>query len=313
MARGLHAAEPRVSRAPRAAAAPGAAVAPSFERLGPWELVAHVAAGEFCNVFRARPAESAADTAPTYAVKRLKPEYADEARGVTLLRREARVGRSVGSPHLVAILDAQTARAPHYLVMPWLEGGTLGSLLANADAPLPVSFALWAARQIVEALAALDRAGWMHADVKPANIMIAPSGHATLLDLGLARRPADEDAGLAPGILGTPWYIAPEVLLSVGRPDIRSDLYSLGVVLYEMLAGRVPFPCEDADALIAAHRAAEIPPLRELAPHLPTAVAQLVHTLLAKEPLRRPQSPRELLRELIGLEVDYFAEEVTRE
>jgi serine/threonine-protein kinase len=143
--------------------------------------------------------------------------------------------------------------------------------------------------------------------------MLSPAGHATLVDLGLARRPTDEDKTPAWEIVGTPWYMAPEVLLSTGRPDIRSDLYSLGVVLYQMLSGRLPFEFLDADELIAAHRAREVTPLREIAPQIPSGIAQLVHGLLAKEPLRRPQSPQEILPALISLEIQHFGDTVARD
>ena len=152
------------------------------------------------------------------------------------------VGRSMRSPHLVPVLDAHTEGAHLLPGHALAEGETLARRLSQPFAPpLPTTFAVWIARQVAEALDALDQAGWTHADVKPANIMVSPMGHATLLDLGLAHRPADEDHGLAGILVGTPWYMAPETLLSAVRPDIRSDIYSLGAVLYEMLAGRLPF------------------------------------------------------------------------
>jgi len=283
------------------------------ERLDQWELVELVAEGAYSRVYRSRPAGSVPDTATAYAAKRLKPEYEDDARAISFLRREARVGRAVTSPHLVPVLAAQTELAPFYLVMPWLDGETLAARItlpapSRASSSRSAPFALWMARQVAEALDALDCAGWTHADVKPANIMVSPAGHATLLDLGLARRPADEDRGLDGCIMGTPWYMAPEMLLSTVRPDIRSDIFSLGAVLYEMLAGRRPFVAGDAATLIAAHRQEEPAELRSLAPHVPTEVAQLVHAMLAKEPLRRPQTPREVVRALVKLEIAHLGE-----
>lgn len=314
MPKGLHTAEPSISRAPAAQINARLAEPARRERLGVWELIKQVGAGEFCEVFCARPAERLDDAAVTYAVKRLKRDFATDTHAVAQMRREARVGRAVTSPHVVSILDAQAQRPPHFLVMPWLEGQTLTSVLAKeSNAPLSASFALWIARQVAEGLDALDRAGWIHADIKPANIMVSPAGHATLIDLGLARRPADEGATSIKELIGTPWYMAPEVLLNVAAPDIRSDLYSLGAVMYEMLSGRPPFPMAGAAALIEAQRAGEVTPLRELVPHTPAAVARLVHALLAREPLRRPQSPGAVLRELLPLEVAHFGEEFTRD
>ncbi len=274
------------------------------ETLGHWELVELVAAGSFAEVYRARPLSGAATTA--YALKRVKSTLRDRDRAENLLRREARVGRAISSPHLVPVLDAQLERTPHYLVMPWLEGATLDRLATQS---LPLPLLLWLARQVAEALAALDSANWMHADVKPANIMVSPTGHATLLDLGLARRPADEDRAHEQAWIGTPLYMAPEMLLSTTRGDVRSDMYSLGAVLYELLCGQPPFAAAGAGELITAHRQQEATPLRELRADLPKNVADLVHTLLAKQPLRRVQTPPELVRSLMSLEIEYLAEE----
>ncbi|HVU87991.1 MAG TPA: serine/threonine-protein kinase [Pirellulales bacterium] len=303
-----------MSRAPKAPPDARAAEAARRERLGSWELIEQIGAGEFSEIFRARPANRGDDATATYAVKRLKREYARDMSAVAQLRREARVGSAVTSPHVVSILDAQSLRPPHYLVMPWLEGRTLESLLREASSTsLSTSFTLWIARQVAQALDALQRAGWVHADVKPANLMISSAGHATLIDLGLARRPADEGATPAVELVGTPWYMAPEMLLGVGSIDARSDLYSLGALMYEMLTGRVPFPAQEARTLVEAHRAGEPTPLRELAPHTPAPVARLVHSLLAKEPMRRPQAPGELLRELLALEIAHFGEDIARD
>ena len=270
-------------------------------------MVEFAAEGAFSQVFRARPADGAPGAAATYAVKRLKVEWHDDARAVSFLRREARVGRAINSPHLVPILDAGTRQPPCYLVMPWLEGMTLAARMASrAGLTVSIAQALWLARQVAEALDALDSAGWTHADVKPANIMVSRAGHATLIDLGLARRPADEDRTLDRTVVGTPWYMAPEMLLSTLRPDIRSDIFSLGAMLYEMLAGRVPFAAADAAALVTAHRQDEPVDLRELVPHVPSEVAQLVHAMLAKEPLRRPQTPRALVERLTVLEIAHL-------
>ncbi len=291
----------RLSRAAREAPA---------TTLGPWQLVELAAEGSFSRVFRAQPAGSAGGAC--YAVKQLKEEFQDDPRAVSLLRREARVGRTLSNPHLTPVLDFHVDTAPYYVVMPWLDGASLSAELAAVAAPVLTSHALWIARQVAQGLAAVDEAGWMHGDVKPANIMISPVGHVTLVDLGLARRPADEDQGSAAVLVGTPWYMAPETLLGVGRSDIRSDIYSLGVVLYEMLAGRRPFTAIDAAELVTAHRTGPIVQLRELAPTVPPELAKLVHAMLAREPLRRPQNAREVVNRLVALEVAYLDEELSR-
>ncbi|MDZ7617260.1 MAG: serine/threonine-protein kinase, partial [Patescibacteria group bacterium] len=150
--------------------------------------------------------------------------------------------------------------------------------------------------------------GWMHGDVKPANIMISPAGHATLLDLGFAKRRSEDASAAARAVMGTCNYLAPEVLSSRIRADIRSDLYSLGVILFEALAGRLPFVARTMPELISQHQTLPPPDLKRLAPQTPDAVADLVRRLLAKEPLRRPQTPAELVEQLVELEIATFSE-----
>ncbi|HUY35413.1 MAG TPA: serine/threonine-protein kinase [Pirellulales bacterium] len=281
--------------------------ADALERLGPWQLVRRVAEGKLCRVYQARPAEGPSDRAAAYAVKVLLEHWRDDTAAIELLRREAIVGRQVSHPCLISILAAHVGGAPYFVVMPWLAGSTLADSLAGGRRPaLPV--ALWIVRQTAEALGALHSAGWMHGDFKPSNILVSPSGHATLLDLGFARRPDETGSVVDRCVAGTFHYIAPEMVTSALRPDIRSDLYSLGVTLYELLSGRLPFAGRSPAELAQQHRQSEPPAIRSLAPWLPLAVARLVHELLAKEPLRRPQTPAELVERLTVLEIATFAE-----
>ncbi|HEX4130030.1 MAG TPA: serine/threonine-protein kinase [Pirellulales bacterium] len=274
-------------------------------QLGRWELVQLSAEGALSHVHRARPAESAGNGPCRYALKRLKPEWEADEAAIGLLRREAVVGTTVQHRSLVPVLDAQVERAPYWVVMPWLEGITLAELLRCGPLDHPVAY--WYARQVAEALEALHAAGWMHGDVKPSNMIVSPEGHLTLVDLGFARRRGDHRWTLDEGGLGTPQYLAPEAVTSAVRPDIRSDLYSLGVMLYEMLVGRRPFEAADAAELVRLHRENRPRPLQSLVPQVPRAAAELVMSMLAKEPLRRPQTPREVIDALVSLEVETFA------
>lgn len=291
-----HPAAPVHAGAPRADAA-------SRPRVRGWELVQLAAVSSLTETYLARPAGPPDARPPAYALKLLRRSREGDVRAVQLLRREAEVGRAVRHPHLVPVLSASVREAPYFVVTPWLTGRTL----AGAWRPdLPV--ALWIARQTAEALAALHEAGWMHGDVKPENIHVSPGGHVTLLDLGFARRPGQEGPGASGCLMGTCAYLAPEAAVSALRPDIRSDLYSLGVVLFEMLAGRLPFAGRTPGEMVAHHRQTRAPDLRRLVPHLPTGVVRLVRGLLAKEPLRRPQTPAEVVRRLVALEVFTFGE-----
>lgn len=275
-------------------------------RLGTWELVRLLGEGQLARVFAARPVDAPPAAPPCYAIKVLRPEWQDDARGLAFLARETHVGRKVACPHLVRVLAAQLNEPPYYVAMPLLNGHTLAERLAR-DEPLDLPVVAWIARQVAQALAALDEAGWMHADVKPENIFLAASGHTTLIDLGFARAKTERASIGERVVLGTLDYLAPEVLYSSAGGDIRSDVYSLGVTMFEMLTGRLPFDAEDVAELAAQHRQ-ELPgDLRSLAPHVPTRTARLVHQMLAKEPLRRPV-PQDLVQRLAAIEIESFAE-----
>lgn len=276
-------------------------------QVGQWELVEWVAAGALADVYRARPAGCPPDRPALYAVKLLRPQWQDNPKAVMLMRREAAVGRRVCHPNLVSILAAGLREPPYYVVMPWLEGATLAHRLARCQR-FDLPEVLWIARQVAEALAALHTDGWMHGDVKPSNIFLSPEGHATLLDLGFARRPDETGSAVDRCVMGTCAYLAPEMVTSALRADVRSDIYSLGAVLFEMLCGRPPFEAGTLAELVAQHRQARAPDLRRIVPQLPTGVVRLVREMLAKEPLRRPQTPCELAERLMRLEIATFGE-----
>ncbi len=276
-------------------------------RLGGWELVEQVSEGSLARVYRARPAEGSPDRSASYAVKVLRPEWEGHPQAVAMMAREAQVGRRVSHPHLISVLAARVRDTPRYLVMPWLDGTTL-SVLLQEPMPPDLPEILWIVRQMAEALDALDAHGWRHGDVKPENVLVSAAGHATLLDLGFAARHTEETSAADREVAGTFAYLAPEALSSRLRADIRSDLYSVGVVLFEALVGHLPFSGQTPAQLIAQHQQAAAPDPKRLAPHLPGEVVDLIRRLLAKDPLRRPQSPQELVEQLVRLEIATFGE-----
>jgi serine/threonine-protein kinase len=276
-------------------------------QFGPWQVVRQVAEGQLSRVYQARPVDGSAGRPAAYAVKVLMERWYDDAAATETVRREATAGRQVSHPHLISVLAAQVDGPPYYVVTPWLAGETLAAALAAGRCP-SLAAALWFARQAAEALGALDASGWMHGDVKPSNLFVCANGHLTLLDLGFARRPDESGSAVDRCVAGTFHYIAPETVTSAMRSDIRSDMYSLGVTLYELLTGRLPFEGRSLAELAEQHRQGRPRPIRSLVPGLPLVVARLVHRLMAKEPLRRPQTPGELVERLFGLEIATFAE-----
>lgn len=271
-------------------------------KLRQWELVEKVAESRFAEVYLARPVAKSQGLAASYAIKLLKPEWEGDPRTVAVFRREAWAGRKVSDPHLVSILAANTKTPPYYLVMPWLAGMNLSARLAGSPG-LGVCESLWIARQVADALDALHQAGWMHGDVKPSNIFLSPEGHVTLLDLGFARRTDAKDQAADRTVSGTWHYMAPEAFLPALGVDARSDLYSLGAVWFETLAGRPPFVGSSAAELSQQHRMAHPTGLEDLVRRLPSGAGRLLQQMLAKHPLRRPQTAREVIDCLVGAEI----------
>lgn len=276
-------------------------------RTGPWQLVRQLAETNLARLYVARPADAEEAQPAAYVVKMLRKEWWRDTSAIEIIRREAWVGTKVSHPHVVPILSSNVRQPPFFVAMPLLAGGSLRERLDAGWRPaLPES--LWIVRQAVEGLEAIHRAtGMIHGDVKPENLLVAPTGHVTLIDLGFARR-EDEVSGLANRpVLGSLAYLAPELVTSAYSAGPPSDQYSVGVMLYELLAGRPPFTGSDPAELVAQHRGQKPTCIRTLRPDVPKAVASLVHTLLAKNPLRRLASHRELVDRLVRLEIDAFA------
>lgn len=261
--------------------------------------------GARTSVYLARPAGCSPHFPADYVVKVLMPPHDSEPSAVELIRREAHVGRHVSHRHVVSILAARIDRPPYFIVMPRLDGVTLRVVLDRAER-LVCPRALWIARQLAEGLGALHSAGWIHGDLKPENILISPHGHVTLLDLGFARGHTSATRDGNGALMGTLQYAAPESFITSRREDPRSDIYSLGVTLHEMLTGRLPFDDDDPSHLVNAHLAQIPPNPRRLVPQLPRSVHQLLQRILAKDPMRRPQSARELVAWLMKLEIESF-------
>jgi serine/threonine-protein kinase len=286
-------------------------------RLGQWQLVRLLSEGNFTRVYQARPADqipteagesvTASQSPAAYVLKVLRKEWWRDPQAIEMQRREVWVGSRVSHPNLLPVLSASVQEPPFYLVAPKLEAISLSQLIAER-APLAVPLALWIARQVADGIDALFTAtGMIHADVKPANILVSSTGHATLIDFGFVQSPSEATRWSTRPLAGTLAYIAPEMVTSALAASPRSDIYSLGVTLYEMLTGRRPWESDDPGELATLHREAKPPMVRALRPNVPDAVADLLQEMLAKDQLRRPASARELAARLVRLEIESFS------
>ena len=273
-------------------------------RLGPYEVLGLLGAGGMGEVYRARDTRLGREV----AIKVLPGDRAERADLRERFEREARAISALSHRGICTLHDVGEHEGLHYLVMELLEGETLAHRLTRG--PLPPQDALAIAVEIAEALAAAHRRGIVHRDLKPSNVMLTRSG-VKLLDFGLAKLHAashgiadlhEQPTAAEPltgrgELLGTLNYMAPEQL-NGGEADERSDIFALGCVLYEMIAGRRPFAGGTQASAIAAILHDRPVPLGELQPLVPVALDRLVQACLAKDPEQRWYSAADLAREL---------------
>ena len=247
-----------------------------------YELGAPLGAGGMAEVF----AGYDRNLGRPVAIKLLKTDLPDP-RARERFEHEARTAAGFVHPNAVTVYDVGDDGRRPYLVMELVEGRDLAELLA-ARGPLPPAEAARIADQMLTALGAAHDRGLVHRDVKPGNVLVTRDGTAKLADFGIAKAAADATAGLTltGQVMGTPRYLAPEQAAGQGATP-RSDLYSAGVVLYEMLAGEPPFTGDTPVAVALAHQQAPVPPLTERRPGLPPAPVVAVNRALEKDPARR--------------------------
>lgn len=259
-------------------------------------MLAELGGGSHSRVFRVRRA-GAGESAQQYALKILDPAASGSRPAQVAFRREAVMLAGVAHPDLTVIHEVGEADGQAYLVMDLVEGVSLAQVLAGGA--LPVERVLVLALELLGPLAAVHRAGLVHRDLKPDNVMVLPDGRSRLIDFGLAARGVDEALDTAVGTLA---YAAPEQTGMLNRPvDRQSDLYSLGVMLFECLAGHLPFAAAEVGELMRMHAVTRAPSLLELVPGIPAELAAAVARLLAKDPDDRHGSAEELAADLLRL------------
>ena len=209
---------------------------------------------------------------------------------------EARAAANLLHPHVVTIHNLGSVNGFHFIEMEYIPGGqTLRDTLVR-EGPLDPARAAILARQVVLALGAAHDSGLVHRDIKPANVLLTPKGHAKLADFGLVRRLEDLAQGGAP-LAGTPTFMAPELFQGVPA-STQSDIYSVGVLLYYSLSGRLPFVADSVGKLIRLHRSRPIADIRSLVPTTPDTLADILTRCLATSPKDRFESATELAESL---------------
>jgi eukaryotic-like serine/threonine-protein kinase len=273
----------------------------SGTKLGAYEIRAALGAGGMGEVYRATDTKLGRDV----ALKVLPAEMAEDAERLARFRREAKVLAQLDHPNIVTIYSVEEAEGVHFLTMQLVEGLPLDRVIGQTG--LPVEQIVEIAAGLTDALAAAHEKGIVHRDLKPANVMVTNEGRVKVLDFGLAKDvrgsgPGDatltSDSGTQVGVvMGTPAYMSPEQ--TSGRPlDHRTDIFSLGVVLFEMSTGRRPFEGGSAAELVSAILRDTPPSVTDSRPDLPSDLARIVRRCLEKDPRHRMQTARDVSKEL---------------
>jgi Tol biopolymer transport system component len=284
------------------------------QSLGPYEVLSPLGAGGMGEVYRARDSRLGRQV----AIKVLPSErMADEGRK-SRFAQEARAASALNHPHIVTIHEIDSVDGVDFMVMEYLRGQTLDALIPRTG--MRLGEALRAAIPIADALAAAHAKGIVHRDLKPSNVVVTPEGVVKVLDFGLAKLLADDQedqadvdassptATAAPGsspgtISGTAGYMSPEQATG-GKVDTRSDIFSFGAVLYEMVTGRRAFGGKSATEMLAAVMRDQPKPPHELVADVPDALERIILLCLRKEPDRRSQSMAHVKVELLEVKED---------
>jgi serine/threonine-protein kinase len=259
---------------------------------GRYEILEKIGDGGMAVVYRARDKLL---NRPV-AIKVLRPEYVTDANFVDSFRKESRSAASLTHPNIVSIFDVGKDGNVYYIVMELVEGRPLSDIIMEKG-PLDYRFVLKISEQIASALSVAHRNNIIHRDVKPHNIMITQDGHAKITDFGIARAVTDGTTVNDNTVRGTVHYFSPEQ----GRGmymDERSDIYSLGIVMYEMITGEVPFDADNAVAIAIMHMNDRMTPPSKLVPGVPPALEQIIMKATEKHQVNRFKNADEMLEAL---------------
>jgi tRNA A-37 threonylcarbamoyl transferase component Bud32 len=262
------------------------------ETVGLYKIVSYIGQGGMATIFRAHQTNLDRDV----ALKIIHPALKEDKSFVVRLKREATVIAKLSHPNIVAVHDLAEHEGLPFLVLQFIDGQTLKDVLATQK--LSTAQILNIARPVADALMYAHAHGVLHRDVKPSNILIDTEGHVYLTDFGLARiAQSGESTSSQDMLIGSPHYLSPEQARSEAV-DARTDIYSLGIILFEMFAGKVPFSGETPYATILAQINEAPPTPRSINPKIPPAVEQVILKAIAKDPKDRYGSMREMMRAL---------------
>jgi len=260
-------------------------------QLGKYRVVRELGHGGMALVYFAEDTE----TQRPVALKVLPPTMVDRAT-VARFHREGQAQMKLRHPHIVEVHECGSIESVHYIAMEYVEGRTLRSLIRRSGR-LGVERALEIAAQACEALEYAHSMGFIHRDVKSGNLMMTEAGQVKLMDFGLVQVTGQTVLTKTGSVMGTPEYMSPEQI-SGEEVDLRTDIYSLGIMLYEMLTGELPFKADNPQTITMMHRYEQPRPIRDLQRKVPTEVESIVMRALAKRVEDRYQSAREMLDDI---------------
>ena len=265
-------------------------------RVGRYELLERIGRGGMGAVYRARQL----NMDRVVALKVLAPHLTRDSKYIKQFIREARAAGQINHANIVSVHEVGEADGHFFICMEFVEGRTLSrELLARRR--IPALEALDQAAQVAEALAAAEKAGIVHRDIKPDNLIRTPKGRIMVTDLGLAKRLADvTSAGQTGWACGTPYYMAPEQARDSRRVDTRSDIYSLGATLYHLTTGKLPFEGDSSVEVLMRAATDRLVPPAILCPEVPQPLSDLIERMMAREPEGRPQTAVALIGEIAG-------------
>jgi serine/threonine protein kinase len=274
--------------------------------LGDYEITRKLASGGMGTVYLARNTKSGREV----ALKVLSAQMGQDPEYVARFQREAQATAALRHPHVVQVYDTGIVENNRFIAMEYLSGGTLQDemkKLVIRNEEMPLAQAIQITRQIAGALDYAHKRGLIHRDIKPSNIMLAHDGRYVLTDFGIVMTQGGTKLTKQVETIGTPDYMSPEQIQG-HTPDKRSDLYALGIVLYEMLTGTTPFKADNTLAILYKHVNEPPPPISQVRPELSSALQALVNKAIAKEPDKRFQTAGELIqaldRAMLGKSVD---------